>query len=187
MRTSRDNSSVFYSVGSLLSYRIAKWYYNDIHYVWCAPEFDSETQPHTSNPKDICSAYLRAIRAKNNCADTHDTLIDKNKAGIIRGADAKLEAGVINEEQHKEICAHLNTAVYEHFFPVIYIIPLEKLQDSEIRCYEVPMEKRASNSSQEYIISDLASSEFTLIDMKSILSDMFKVPDMRVPVKKAGN
>jgi hypothetical protein len=73
-------------------------------------------------------------------------------------------------------------ADYEAFFPVIYVIPREKFRDAEVRCHEVPMEKRASDSSQEYIISDLASSEFTLIDMKNILGDMFDVVD-----KKAGD
>lgn len=178
MSIDRNKTPVLFSVGSFFAYKIAKRYYKNVHYVWCACEFDSKIQPHTSNPKTICSAFLRAIRS----GDRHDELIYNNKAGIIRGADAKLAAGVIDEKQHQEICQLVSLADYEAFFPVVYVIPLEGLTDADKRCYEVPMEKRASDTSQEYIISDLAPSEFTLIDMKSMLGDMFDVVD-----KKAGD
>ncbi len=178
MSIDRKKTPILFSVGSFFAYKIAKRYYNNVHYVWCACEFDSKTQPHTSNPKTICSAFLRAIKS----GDRHDELIYNNKSGIIRGADAKLAAGVINEKQHREICQLVALADYDAFFPVVYVIPLEVFDDIDARCYEVPMEKRASDASQEYIISDLKSTEFTLIDMKSVLGDMFDVVD-----KKAGD
>ena len=50
-----------YSVGTELAYKIAKRYYNNIHYVWCTTEFNSLKQPPTSNPATICKRYLEQI------------------------------------------------------------------------------------------------------------------------------
>ena len=42
-----------YSVNSLLAHYINEEYYNGEHYVWCAPLYDSDLNPPSSNPKDI--------------------------------------------------------------------------------------------------------------------------------------
>lgn len=184
MAIDRDKVPVLYSVSCRLAYKIANEFYKGVHYVWCAPEFNSSMQPHTSNPKDICSKYLRAIKAREGYADTHDPYIDDKKAGILRGADAKKNAKVINDKQYKAIRRMISDSRYEDFFPVIYIIPLAVFPDIENRCIEVPREDCASESSTEYKISDLASNEFTLIDMRDVLFGLFEIQDKMVKVIK---
>lgn len=86
--------------------------------------------------------------------DRHTNEIDANKAGILRGAQVKLNAGVINKEQHDEISQLVNCAEYADFFPVLYIIDARKV--GVTRCIEVDTQDKASDTSVEYRISDLS-------------------------------
>ncbi len=36
---------ILYSTNTWLAYKIAERFYGDMHYVWCAPFFDSESLP----------------------------------------------------------------------------------------------------------------------------------------------
>lgn len=91
-----DKTPLLYSVGTKLAYRINKRYYKDVHYVWCADSFNSKDQPPTSNPYTIIKRYLEQISS----GDRHTKEIDNNVAGILKGAKAKLDAGVITKKQY---------------------------------------------------------------------------------------
>ena len=90
---------LLYSTNTELAYEIAKKYYNKTFFVWCTDAFDSPLQPGTSNPRTLCNRFLDQI-IKN---DGHAKEIENNKVGILRGAQAQFEQGVITKEQHKEI------------------------------------------------------------------------------------
>lgn len=169
-----DNPFLF-SIGTLFSYRINKRYYGDVHYVWCTTFFNDKKQPVTSNPQSICKRFLEQVIS----GDRHAKEIDDNKAGILRGAQAKLNAGVIDDAQYDEICKLVNLANYEDFFPVLYIIDAKKVGNK--RCIEVDTKDRASDTSVEYRIFDLSEGEFVLLDFKNLLSDYMDTVD-----KKAG-
>ena len=150
-------------------------HYFHIKYVWCTTFFNDKKQPVTSNPQSICKRFLEQVIS----GDRHAKEIDDNKAGILRGAQAKLDAGVIDNAQYDEICKLVNLANYEDFFPVLYIIDAKKVGIK--RCVDVDTKDRASDTSVEYRIFDLSEGEFVLLDFKNLLSDYMDTVD-----KKAG-
>lgn len=166
---------ILFSAGSLFSYRINSIYYKNIHYVWCATHFNDKKQPVTSNPQSICKRYFDQITT----ADRHETKIQENKSGILKGAKAKLDDGVISAEQYEEICAYVNLARYEDFYPILYVIDVRKVGQG--RCIEVDKKDRASDESIEYRIFDLKEGEYQIIDFKNMMSDYMSIID-----KKAG-
>lgn len=95
-----------YSVGTQLAYKIAKRYYKNIHYAWCTTEFNSSKQPPTSNPATICKRYLEQITT----GDRHTKEIENNIAGILKGAKAKLNSGVISKKEYNEIRSIVSAA-----------------------------------------------------------------------------
>lgn len=169
MREIKVNDILLYSTGTELAYRIAKEYYKNIHYVWCTEAFDAAIQPGTSNPRTLCSRYLDQILKK----DRHAKEIQNNKAGILKGATAKRQAGVISEKQYNEIKVLVGCAKYEDFYPVIYLIN-KKLVKKRLKI--VNKSEAASDSSIEYIIDDLNRSEFDIIHFKDILAGVVQIP-----------
>lgn len=99
MQNMKLNDFLLYSTGTALAYRIAKEYYQNVHFVWCTEAFDAALQPGTSNPRTLCTRYLEQITK----SDGHAVEIDQNKAGILRGAEEKLKQGIITKAQKKEI------------------------------------------------------------------------------------
>lgn len=163
MKNVKINDVLLYSTCTLLAYRIAKEYYNNVHYVWCTEAFDAALQPGTSNPRTLCTRYLEQI-IKN---DRHAVEIRNNRTGILKGASEKLKQGVINEQQYKEIAAIVAYAKNEEFYPVIYLINKKAVKK---RLKVVEKREAASDSSIEYIIDDLNHDEFEIISVKDILN-----------------
>lgn len=159
-----------YSVGTELAYKIAKRYYNNIHYVWCTTEFNSLKQPPTSNPATICKRYLEQITT----GDCHTKEIENNMAGILRGAKAKFDSGVIDKTVYNKIRNYVSGADYEAFFPVLYIVESRKIRD---RYIEVITKERASDDAVEYKIEDLKVNEFRIISFKDVLSGIVNIAD----------
>lgn len=168
-----NNNPFLYSVGTHLAYKIAKRYYNNIHYVWCTTAFNSPKQPPTSNPSRICSRYLEQIKT----GDRHTKEIKNNITGILRGARSKLDSGVINKKEYYEIRSIVSAAEYESFYPVLYIIKSEKVAD---KCIEVLKADKASDEAVEYRIDNLMENEFEAIFFKDILDRIIEVADKKV-------
>lgn len=167
------NNPFLYSVGTQLAYKIAKRYYKNIHYVWCTTEFNSSKQPPTSNPATICKRYLEQITT----GDRHTKEIENNIAGILKGAKAKLNGGVISKKEYNEIRSIVSAAEYEAFFPILYIVESKKVKD---RYVEVVVGERASEDAVEYKIEDLKENEFEIISFKDILSGVVNIVDKKV-------
>ena len=156
---------VLYSTNTWLAYIISQEYYNGVHYVWCTPYFDPRSQtsldvavPPTSSPYEIYhSLHEEVVRG-----DRHSAKIRDNKAGILRGATAKREAGVITEQQESEIVSIVEQAQLTDYKPLLYVIPYAPVAGL-IR--EVPISKRAHPLSKEYIIEQLPRKYFDPIEM----------------------
>ncbi len=164
---------ILYSIGTHLAYKIAKRYYRNVHYVWCTTEFNSPKQPPTSNPSNICKRYLEQITT----GDRHTREIENNITGILKGARAKLDSGIINEKEYNEIRSIVSVAEYEAFFPMLYII---RSNDVKNKCKEVSIENKASDNAIEYKIEDLRENEFEAIFFKDILDGIVEVVDKKV-------
>lgn len=163
---------LLYSVGTQLAYKIARQYYKNVHYVWCTTEFNSPRQPPTSNPSKICKRYLEQITT----GDRHTKEIENNMAGILRGAKAKFDIGIIDKRAYNEIRNMVSAAEYESFFPMLYIIESRKVRN---RCEEVPIKDRASDKAVEYKIVDLRENEFEIISFKEILNGIVDAVDRK--------
>lgn len=164
-----------YSVGTHLAYKIAKRYYKNVHYVWCTTAFNDLKQPPTSNPSTICKRYLEQIAT----GDRHTKEIENNIAGILRGAKAKLDSGIIGKKEYNEIRSIVSAAEFESFFPVLYIIESEKVKN---KCIEVSDADKASADAVEYKIEDLMEYEFEIIFFKDILGGLINVADKKVGI-----
>ncbi len=162
MASIKINDFLLYSTCTWLAYKIAKDYYNNIHYVWCTESFDASLQPGTSNPRTLCTRYLEQIIKR----DRHATEIDNNKVGILKGATEKLNQRIITKEQYDEICMRVAYASDEEFYPVIYLINKKAVKK---RLIVVSKSDAASDSSIEYIIKDLKRNEFDLVRVQDII------------------
>lgn len=170
MGLNTKQNPLLYSVATHLAYKIAKRYYENIHYVWCTTAFNASGQPPTSNPSKICKRYLEQITT----GDRHTKEIENNIAGILRGAKAKLNSGIISKKEYNEIRSIVSAAEYEAFFPMLYIIESKKVKN---KCIEVLTADKASNNAIEYKIEDLAENEFEVIFFKDILDGIVNVFD----------
>ncbi|HSG39800.1 MAG TPA: hypothetical protein VLE27_09200 [Thermoanaerobaculia bacterium] len=154
---------VLYSTNTLLAYRINQQYYGEIHYVWCSPFFSAAADsidvamPPSSTPCDICRQYLDDVQRQ----DQHSSIIRRNREGIKRGLDAKLEEGVITPEQFRQIEEVVSDSSLADFRPLLYIIPYKSVRRM-IRP-ALPHEK-AHPFSPEYVIERLPRLRFDVLD-----------------------
>jgi hypothetical protein len=155
---------ILYSVNSWLAYIINERYYGGEHFVWCAPVFDVEAQsrfeqtlPPTSSPRHVYRRYREEVER----ADRHGPTIAENKTGILRGAIAQRQAGIINEDQQKEITVIVNAAERTEFRPLLYLIPYAFVAGLVA---EVPVERRAAPLSREFLIARLPRRCFDVIE-----------------------
>ena len=175
-----SKTPILFSVCTKKAYDINSEYYKGLHYVWCAPFFSDPLQPPTSNPYSIYTVLQDIILHR----DIHAKEISDNKAGLLRGASAREKQGLITAEE-RDIISYLidkdlNT---DHFFPVIYVIPVVKLDNYERRCEKQPKQNCASGISEEYIIRDLKRGEFYLIDLTATL-DRIPHTDTIFPISR---
>lgn len=169
-----SKTPVLFSAGTKLAYCINKYYYGNVHYVWCTDFFHSKYQPITSDPQAICARLIEIISTE----DRNAREIEQQKVGILKGAVAKLKEGVISAGEYRIICEMVNGARYSDFTPILYVISSAKVKD---KCKMVGMELKASDTSIEYLIPQLSNDEFQVIDFKQVFRDQMDISD-----KKAG-
>lgn len=155
---------ILYSTNTWLAYRIAQAYYTEKHYVWCAPYFSSgavpahdSTIPPSSSPGEIYSS----LHADISRGDQHSTKIEMNKAGILRGANAKAKSGVISRKQRLEIYAIVSRAETRDFRPLVYVIPFHHVKSI---IEEVPIGEKAHPLSLEYRVHELHRKHFDIVE-----------------------
>lgn len=154
---------VLYSTNSLLSYRIAQKYYGEMHFVWCAPFFNYNSAPSLDvniPPSSSPSEIYRCLYEDITRGDQHSIKIELNKAGILRGANAKERIKVITEAARLEIYAMVRRAEMADFRPLLYVIPYPPVTGL---IQEVPIEERAHPFSVEYRIENLHRDLFDVI------------------------
>ncbi|NJM51575.1 MAG: hypothetical protein HC843_12485 [Sphingomonadales bacterium] len=150
---------ILYSTVTRLAYTINEKYYGGIHYVWCAPEKALDpnlpTNAVSSDPWYIYRQFANAVKTH----DKHDEYIKNNRAGIIRGAAARLGVGMIDEDQKNEIEELVNMAETPLFAPRFMVIPYVPVKDL---VEKVPLQKKASPVSEEFIIGNLPRNQFDI-------------------------
>lgn len=157
------NSSqlILYSTATRLAFNINVRFYGGDHWVWCSPYFAPLSGPlYTNPPSSSPSEIYRDLWRATESGDLHNTKIKDNKAGILKGAVAKRQAGVIQDQEFQEINDIVAAAIIQDFSPVLYIIPFDRVANLASR---VPIGKLAHPLSVEYIIETLPSTCFHVI------------------------
>jgi hypothetical protein len=155
---------ILYSASTWLAYSIAERFYG-VHYAWCTAFYDGITAPRhfnippTSSPAEI----YRNLEEETRRGDLHSNAITRNVNGIMTGAKAKLETGVITDAQYDAIEVVVEEAKIPDFRPVLYVILFDLLEG---RIPEVPVSQRAHPLSLEYRIEDLRSGCFDLLELR---------------------
>lgn len=155
---------LLYSTNTWLAFMIAEAHYGAKHFVWCTPIFDSRAVaaydsfvPPTSSPAEI----YRSLREEVHRGDRHSAKILENKAGILRGAAMKKQAGAITVATLRNIKAMVDESEIQDFRPLIYAIPYERVVKI---LKEVPISKKAHPLSWEYTINELPRSCFDVLE-----------------------
>lgn len=155
---------LLYSASTWLAYSIAERFYG-VHYVWCTPFYDGLTAPRYVNvpPTSSPAELYRNMEEETRRGDLHSDRIRRNAAGILDGAAAKLQAGAITKAQHSEIEEVVAEAKIPDFRPVLYVIPFDQLEG---RVPEVPVSRRAHPLSLEYLVEDMRSGCFDVLELR---------------------
>lgn len=163
---SKRKHILLYSVNTWLAYNISVRYYGDVHFVWCSPIFSVRnhpgyhaTPPPTSCPSDIYHNLAEEVRRR----DGHSAKIAENRTGLIKGAEKKHSAGIITDDELREIEEIAAAADCSDFRPLLYLIPFVGVSHL---LKEVPISERAHPLSQEYIIEELPTELFDAIELE---------------------
>lgn len=130
---------IFYSVQAKLSLEVNEQFYNNLHYFWASPFFNSRSVPPSSNPFDI---YKR-LDQETKLFDNHGSAIMSIRSGIIRGARIKLKEKAISNDYFEKIVGLVKKASFGDFKPSLCIIPTSEI-DAEVT--EVPLSLRGGNA-----------------------------------------
>jgi hypothetical protein len=158
---------ILYSVNTYLAYVINERYYGSEHYVWCNEVYDARSPfadaryaniPPTSNPFEI----YHNLREEVSRGDRHSAKIGENRRGILKGAEIKLEEGLISEVQFDEIREIVGAVGISEFRPFLYVIPYHNVV-GDVR--EATVAERAHPLSLEYIIESLDRQHFDPIEV----------------------
>lgn len=159
-----SNTTLLWSAGNRLKFKINERYFGS-HYVWCSPVFEAATMSHLSTgagqpaSSDPATIYRRLHKEVED-GDKHSLEITRQRDSI-KNAAVMLEArNVIDHDVLAEISAIVDAATNIDFTPLLYVIPYSLVSS---RVQPVPFGKRASME-PEYIIPDLVSQEFQIIE-----------------------
>ncbi|MEP2236289.1 MAG: hypothetical protein ABJM58_11655 [Alteripontixanthobacter sp.] len=158
---------VLYSTITSLAYVIARRYYGDVHYAWCAPgdppdQYDM-VNPPSSHPVQIYRDFLRDIES----SDGHSGKIEQNRIGLTRGAEARYKQKKITSGQRDRVIEIIKRSEFGAFRPLMLVIPFEQVcNDAQL----VDVGDQANAMSEEYICPDLPRVSFDILQLSGIRS-----------------
>ena len=155
-----ESPIIIYSVNSELAWQINVKYYNDVHFVWCTPDFGSSVS--TSNllnnpPSSQALKIYKTLDEAAKSSDRHSSAISENRMGLRVGVESKYEKGIIDEPQRDAIHYAIENTECIGFKPLLYIIPYEEVKDI---ITPVAVGEAANPSSTEYKIEELPGNKF---------------------------
>ena len=154
---------ILYSTNVRLAYSVSQLYYNDLHYVWCTPDFGSPSSVSVlSNPPTSQALYrYNCLQRAVKGGDLHSPDIAQQRTGLKRGAESRYASGSITRGQRDDILYAVEKSPITEFAPLVYVMPYADVQHL-VRT--VPIADRARPTSLEYIIEELPGSKFDVIN-----------------------
>lgn len=155
---------LLYSTTTWLAYTIAERFYGGIHYAWCSPYYDGRIAaegvaiPPSSSPAEL---YWNMAQDAAR-GDRHSGLIERNRKGIIAGARAKRDSGVIDEATRLTIEGMVKAGNPSEFRPLLLVMPFDHVRGT---AREVPARERAHPLSVEYRIEALDRTCFHALEL----------------------
>ncbi len=155
---------LLFSTNTYLKHRIQEQYRGE-HHVWCSPNFSATAlgryalgarMPPSSDPAKIYRDLKEAV--ENN--DEHCEKIQSQRSTLLGLAVDWHAAGHITAAQRDDIVMIVTKATFPDWRPLLFVIPYAGVVG---RVQEVPRDKRASME-PEYIVPDLKSSEFGIVE-----------------------
>lgn len=137
------------------------------HYVWCSEFSDSRAAargslaslvPPSSNPVEIYQELAEAV-SRN---ERHHTKIVSIKASYVALSLQWVADGSMKNEERDELVYLLDHAEMEHWRPMLYLIPRGSISDTRM---ELVHPSKRAGLGLEYIIQDLDSSEFEVLEL----------------------
>lgn len=136
-----------------------------MHFAWCSPVYNGTKAashlniPPTSSPAELYRALLAEVRR----GERHSEQIKRNRAGIVSGARAMLNAGLIDEPCHDEIATIVENCHPHEFRPVLFVMPFEAVRG---RVAEVSVRDRAHPMSVEFRVERLPRDHFDMLELE---------------------
>jgi hypothetical protein len=157
---------LLYSTNTWLAYAIAERFYGGVHYAWCSPVYDGAmAAPHVNIPPSSSPAEIyRLLLEETRRGERHSEFMARKLEGVLKGARAKLESGVIGSAQKEEIREMVQELHPREFRPVLFIIPYHQVRGI---VKEVPIHERAHPFSEEYRIEALPRNSFHMIELRT--------------------
>jgi len=157
---------LLYSTNTLMAYGISEQHYGGSHWVWCSPFFKPDATAAAAMPETavlalIYSGFRRAVYG----GDLHSAWIERNKAGLTKGVEAKRAAGAIDDRKVASLIAAIDAAPIINFRPLLFIIPYAKVKK---QLEEVPPHERANPISIEYRILSLSRKHFDVLEFPEV-------------------
>jgi hypothetical protein len=157
---------IFYSTNAWVKYYIHERYRDGRHYVWCSEGFSGPRRstwgmppmPRSSSPLEIYRELLGDVIS----SDSHSSKITQQQHSLNSLAQKWLSSGEIGNVEFKEIFTLVNLPISNIWRPVIYVIPQHAIHPSRVQV--VHPAARAGVLEREYIIHDLLSSEFDVLE-----------------------
>jgi hypothetical protein len=159
-------NGMLYSTNVFLKLILQEKYQRDLHYAWCSDHWDSQALSRyaissqvapSANPADI----FREIKRDVDRGDLHSPKLAAQKASFIARAHEWEKAGSITRSDREDIIYMVEHATSKDWRPLVYVIRRDAVA---ARLQVVPAHQRAGLG-DEYIIPDLARSEFDILEL----------------------
>lgn len=159
------SSPILYSTNTYIKMIIQQRYRGDSHYVWCSDCFDRTKQSaygfaSIAAPSSDPFLIYQQLKSDAGRSDKHSAKITEQKLTLTKLAAEWEKDCSISSGQAEEIVYMADTADFNWWRPLLYVIPRDKVMS---RLAEVHISKRASLG-MEYIIPDLKRDEFDIVE-----------------------
>ena len=161
------SSLILYSTNPWVKFHLQERFRKDKHYVWCSEYSDSRAAargslaslvPPSSNPVEIYMELASAV-SRN---DRHHSKIESIKANYLSLSAGWVSDGSMSTTDRDELVYMLEHAEMKYWRPMLYLIPRSSVDHARLEA--VHPSKRAGLG-PEFIIKDLCSSEFELLEL----------------------
>ena len=162
-----EKPKILYSTNTYISYRISEKYYEGKHYVYCSSKAGCESLSDRiiDNPPTSCPMYrYKQLKEESQTGELHG-LIKEQKSGLRKGVIEKYKKGIITSKQKKDLLYIIEHSQNTDFKPLLYLIPYENVKEL---LKEVKVEDKAHPLSEEYIIEELPSDYFEILDLNDL-------------------